>query len=250
MSEINFKAMQDFFEADAIEWRIQQAGEKHGRVWAICVPYVTNRAIQVRLDEVAGPENWRNEFRPGPDGGVMCGLSIRVGGEWVTKWDGAENTDVEGVKGGLSGAMKRAAVQWGIGRYLYALDETFANVHDNGRFRGKTREGSSFRWDPPRLPHEVLPGGAEPASPAEVPAGPVLLPSPEHEAMLDYVRAVGPRVDDAAEIRIQRRVRNLKEYVRENWPAIKEQPRIARAVVEAIQTATGTAFPAEQRRAA
>ena len=250
MSEINFKALQDFFEADAIEWRIQQAGEKHGRVWAICVPYVTNRAIQVRLDEVAGPENWRNEFRPGPDGGVMCGLSIRVGGEWVTKWDGAENTDVEGVKGGLSGAMKRAAVQWGIGRYLYALDETFAHVHDNGRFRGKTREGNSFRWDPPRLPHEVLPAGAEPAPMAEAPAGPVLLPSPEHEALLDFVRTVGPRVDDAAEIRIQRRVRNLKEFVRENWPAIKEQPRIARAVVEAIEAATGTAFASEQRRAA
>jgi Rad52/22 family double-strand break repair protein len=247
MSEINFKALQDFFEADAIEWRIQQAGEKHGRVWAICVPYVTNRAIQVRLDEVVGPENWRNEFRPGPDGGVMCGLSIRVGDEWVTKWDGAENTDVEGVKGGLSGAMKRAAVQWGIGRYLYALDETFAHVHDNGRFRGKTREGTSFRWDPPHLPHEVLPAGSEPA-PAPA-AGPVLVGG-EHEAMLDFVRTVGPRVDDAAEIRIQRRVRNLKEFVRENWAVIKEQPRIARAVVEAIEAATGTAFQPEQRRAA
>lgn len=248
MSEINFKALQDFFEADAIEWRIQQAGEKHGRVWAICVPYVTNRAIQVRLDEVAGPENWRNEFRPGPDGGVMCGISIRVGGEWVTKWDGAENTDVEGVKGGLSGAMKRAAVQWGVGRYLYALDETFANVHDNGRFRGKTRDGNSFRWDPPHLPRAVVPAGAAPA--AAAPAGPVLLPSPEHEAMLEFVRTVGARVDDTAQIRIQRRARNLKEYVREQWPAIKEQPRIARAVVEAIEAATGTAFHAEQRQAA
>lgn len=248
MSEINFKALQDFFESDALEWRIQQAGEKHGRVWAICVPYVTNRAIQVRLDEVAGPENWRNEFRPGPDGGVMCGISIRVGGEWVTKWDGAENTDVEGVKGGLSGAMKRAAVQWGIGRYLYALDETFANVHDNGRFRGKTRDGSSFRWDPPHLPRAVIPAAAAPA--AGAPSGPVLLPSPEHEAMLEFVRTVGARVDDTAQIRIQRRARNLKEYVREHWPAIKEQPRIARAVVEAIEAATGTAFQTEQRQAA
>jgi Rad52/22 family double-strand break repair protein len=249
MSEINFKALQDYFEADAIEWRVQQAGEKHGRVWAICVPYVTNRAIQVRLDEVVGPENWRNEFLPGPDGGVMCGLSVRVGGEWVTKWDGAENTDVEGVKGGLSGAMKRAAVQWGIGRYLYALDETFAHVHDNGRFRGKTRDGKAFRWDPPHLPREVMPAGGEPAA-APVVAGPVLLADGGHEAMLEFVRTVGPRVGDAAEIRIQRRVRNLKEYVRENWPAIKEQPLVARAVVEAIEAATGTAFAPEQRRAA
>ena len=246
MPEINFRALQDYFAPDAIEWRIQQAGEKHGRVWAIAVPYVTNRAIQVRLDEVVGPERWRNEFRPGPDGGVMCGLSIRVGDEWVTKWDGAENTDVEGVKGGLSGAMKRAAVQWGIGRYLYTLDETFAHVHDNGRFRGKTRDGTTFRWDPPQLPSEVLP-----ASAAARPSQPVLLPAAgEHEAMLDFVRTVGPRVNEAAEIRIQRKVRNLKEFVRENWPAIKEQPRIARAVVEAIEQATGTPFQPEQRRAA
>lgn len=241
MAEINFKALQDFFEPDSIEWRIQASGEKNGRVWAICVPYVTNRAIQSRLDEVVGPESWSNEFRPGPDGGVMCGLSIRVGDEWVTKWDGAENTDVEGVKGGLSGAMKRSAVQWGIGRYLYTLDETFANVHEGGRFRGKTRDGGTFRWDPPQLPADVLPAGTNGRRAAAAPDPAAPAPA-EHEAMLEFVRAIGPRVDDTAEIRIQRKVRNLKEYVRENWLAIKEQPRVARAVVEAIEAATGVPF--------
>lgn len=236
MAEIDFRALQAFFGADEIEWRIQAAGEKNGRVWAICVPYVTNRAIQQRLDNVVGPENWQNEFRPGPDGGVACGLSVRVGEGWVTKWDGAENTDVEGVKGGLSGAMKRAAVQWGIGRYLYTLDESFAHVHEGGRFRGKTRDGKPFRWDPPPLPPEVLPSaGAAPPEPAY--AG-----GDEHGAMVEFVRAVGPRVGDAAEIRIQRRARNLRDFVRENWAAIKEQPRVARAVVEAIEQATGTPF--------
>jgi hypothetical protein len=157
MSEIDFRGLRDFFEPHEIEWRVQQAGEKNGRVWAVCVPYVTNRAIQTRLDDVVGPGNWRNEFSAGPGGGVLCGLSVRVRGEWVTKWDGAENTGVEGVKGGLSSAMKRAAVQWGIGRYLYGLDEAFARVHDGGRLRGKTRGGKPFRWDPPALPATVLP---------------------------------------------------------------------------------------------
>ncbi|HEX8696263.1 MAG TPA: Rad52/Rad22 family DNA repair protein [Longimicrobium sp.] len=160
MAELNYKALQAFFAPDEIEWRIQQAGEKNGRIWAICVPYVTNRAIQARLDDVVGPGSWKNEFKPGPRGGVMCGISIRVGNEWVTKWDGAENTDVEGVKGGLSAAMKRAAVQWGIGRYLYGLDESFAHVRENGRLRGKTREGRTFRWDPPQLPAWALPESA------------------------------------------------------------------------------------------
>jgi hypothetical protein len=240
--DINFRGLQDHFAPDELEWRVQQAGEKNGRIWAIAVAYVTNRAIQARLDEVVGPENWRNEFRPGPDGGVMCGLSIRVGDEWVTKWDGAENTDVEGVKGGLSGAMKRAAVQWGIGRYLYALDECFAQVHENGRFRGKTPEragGKAFRWDPPALPAEVLP--VPPAQAREL------------EAMLEYVRAVGQQVSDTALIRVQRRSRPLREYVREHWGTIREQPRVARAVVEAIEAATGVPFAPDapaQRRAA
>jgi hypothetical protein len=46
----------------------------------------------------------------------------------ITKWDGAEQTQIEAVKGGLSGSMKRAAVQWGIGRYLYDLETNFVNL--------------------------------------------------------------------------------------------------------------------------
>ena len=36
----------------------------------------------------------------------------QIDSEWVTKWDAAENTQVKPSKGGRSGAMKRAAVQW------------------------------------------------------------------------------------------------------------------------------------------
>ena len=92
----------------------------------------------------------------------MCGISIRVprengATEWVTKWDGAENTDIEAVKGGLSGAMKRAAVQWNIGRYLYNLEEGWVEVSDKGQFQGKTKSGKFFRWNPPELPEWALP---------------------------------------------------------------------------------------------
>ncbi len=154
---IDFSRLALPFSEEEIEWRVQQAGEKQGRFWALVVPYVTNRAIQQRLDDVCGPENWKNEFARGPDGGVLCGLAIRVGDEFVCKWDGAENTDIDGVKGGLSSAMKRAAVQWGIGRILYAMDETFAQINERGRFRGKTKDGKTFRWNPPALPDWALP---------------------------------------------------------------------------------------------
>lgn len=254
MSEIDFKALQEPFQPDEIEWRLQQSGEKNGRVWGICVPYVTNRAIQNRLDDVVGPAGWKNHFRAAPDGGVLCGISIRIGtadsagaaGEWVTKWDGAENTDIEGVKGGLSASMKRSAVQWGIGRYLYALDESFANVSDNGKLRGKTKDGKPFRWDPPQLPEWALP--KQPSSESDAESAPD--DRNDHEAMLHFVRSVGPQVADDAEIRINRKDRNLKEFVRENWTAIKEQPRVAVAVVEAIERATGIPFDQDGGRRA
>jgi hypothetical protein len=105
------------------------------------LPYVTNRAIQDRLDSVVGPGNWKNEFREWGIGspGVLCGLSIRINDgtrdpEWITKWDGAEQTDIEAVKGGLSDAMKRAAVQWGIGRYLYQTET--GTAPENGKTSG------------------------------------------------------------------------------------------------------------------
>lgn len=114
-----------------------------------------------RLDEVCGKAGWRNEYRDIPDGGgVECGISIKVDGEWITKWDAAENTQVEAVKGGRSGAMKRAAVQWGIGRYLYDLTEGFATIsteRQKGFNYAKTKELGVFYWSPPQLPSWALP---------------------------------------------------------------------------------------------
>jgi hypothetical protein len=153
------------FPPEDIEWRVQQCGVTgNGNPWAMVLAYVTNRAIMKRLDEVCGKAGWRNEFTPAPDSGVMCGISVKVDGEWITKWDAAENTQVEAVKGGMSGAMKRAAVQWGIGRYLYMLEEGFAEVSmdkRNGWNRAKTKEGKQIFWSPPKLPAWALPTTAE-----------------------------------------------------------------------------------------
>ena len=144
------------FPEDDIEWRVQQQGLSNGLPWALVLAYVTNRAIMDRLDEIIGAENWTNDFTQSPNGGVLCTLGIRVDDSWVYKTDGADNTEVERVKGGLSNAMKRAGVQWGIGRYLYKLPTTFAEFTSSGRF--KTRiEGDPYKWNPPKLTEEFLP---------------------------------------------------------------------------------------------
>ena len=166
MSNINFDDLKKPFPAEDIEWRLQSCGKKNGKIWGKALAYVTNRAIQNRLDEVVGAANWKNEFQKAPDGGILCGISIKVDGEWVTKWDGAENTQIEAVKGGLSGAMKRAAsTGWGIGRYLYNLDEGWANVKNDGKYSGKTKDGDWFNWDPPALPSWALPEGTKTRAP-------------------------------------------------------------------------------------
>lgn len=169
--EMDLAKLQEPFPAHDIEWRIGRAGKNDNGIWAKVLAYVTNRAIQDRLDEVCGPGNWRNEYREGPGGGVLCGLSVRVDGEWVTKWDGADNTEIEAVKGGLSGAMKRAAVQWGVGRYLYWLPEGWAHVHPDGVNYGRLPQdkgGDSFYWDPPALPVWAEPGGNGRPGPGEM----------------------------------------------------------------------------------
>ena len=145
------------FPEEDIEWRIQQSGLSNGLPWALVLAYVTNRAIMDRLDEIVGPENWTNDFTQSPNGGVLCTLGVRIEDDtWVYKTDGADNTEIERVKGGLSNAMKRAGVQWGIGRYLYKLPTTFAQFIGDGRF--KTRiDGSPYRWNPPALTKEFLP---------------------------------------------------------------------------------------------
>lgn len=124
------------FAPEDLEWRLQNTNEEKMR--GMAVPYVTNRAIQNRLDEVCGPENWYNEYKPwhsnGKKDSQLCGIAIHFEGKgFITKWDGAEDSDIEPIKGGLSDSMKRAAYQWGIGRVLYSLDTVWVDIERRGK---------------------------------------------------------------------------------------------------------------------
>jgi hypothetical protein len=155
MQSTQLSALSRPFDPGDIAWK--PVATSPDRTTARVVPYVTNRAIMDRLDLVCGPEGWRNEFRPGPNGGLLCGLSVRVvredgPAEWITKWDGADNTDVQPVKGGLSASMRRAAVPWGIGRYLYRVPPVYARIDEKGRLAER-----------PRLPDAVAEARVDPA---------------------------------------------------------------------------------------
>jgi len=134
--EENIKRLLEPFSFKDVEWKIQFASEDKNR--GMAVAYLNSRAIQTRLDEVIGAANWKNAYLSWQSNAQLCGLSIydRERGEWVTKYDGAENTDIEPVKGGLSDSFKRAACLWGIGRYLYELGGIWVEIEPRGKSSG------------------------------------------------------------------------------------------------------------------
>jgi hypothetical protein len=109
------------FEPREIKFKPQMV--KNNR--ALAMAYIDARLIQDRLDEVLGVENWQDKYDILPDGSVMCRLRVRLGGRWITKSDvgsPSEQPDSgDRLKAAFSDALKRAAVKFGIGRYLYRL---------------------------------------------------------------------------------------------------------------------------------
>ena len=167
---IDFNRLSEKFDPSEIEWRVQQAGVTNdGKPWAMVLAYLTSRAVQQRLDDVCGPTNWQNHFIVESDQAISCGVSIydEEKKEWITKWDAADATDIEAIKGGRSGAMKRACVHWGIGRYLYYLEATFAEcitdkppVGEKGLWHKHYDKDKKlgFFWKTPLMPKWATPG--------------------------------------------------------------------------------------------
>lgn len=111
--------LSDEFPRENISWRAQSVTKQGDKAMALA--YIDARDVMDRLDLVCGPENWQDSYQETAKGRLICTLSINVGGDWISKSDGAGNTDVEGDKGAISDALKRAAVKWGVGRYLYDI---------------------------------------------------------------------------------------------------------------------------------
>jgi len=145
-----FEKLKAPFRQHEIQWRAGLVDKANKRAQAL--PYIDARCVQDRLDQVLGPQNWKLEYSDVLSGGrlvaVRCKLSIRVDGEWIDKED-ASNFDPSNdlaVKGSHSEALKRAAVQWGIGRYLYGYRAPMVPVDEQGHL-----------INVPRLPDEMLP---------------------------------------------------------------------------------------------
>jgi len=171
---MNLSKLSEPFPHEDIEWRVSRAGTAQRGIWCSVLAYITARAIQKRLDDVCCPENWQIEepriIEVNGKSAFAVGISIRISNEWVTKWDVSEPTNIEPAKGGFSGAMKRAGAQWGIGRYLYYLEEVYADTSEESQKGSrlwnwaklpKDKGGGEYWWKTPSLPAWALPKEAE-----------------------------------------------------------------------------------------
>ena len=173
VTDAGLSALGTTFHDAQIEWRAQTVNTEKN--WALLVPYITARAVQSRLDEFCGASNWKSVYREikshskdGETVNMICGISIRCarndGPEWVTKFDGAQPTDIEGFKGSISGAFRRAAVSWAIGRFLYELEPEFVEI---STLKDKSKERLNFKrvwyfYNKPKLPEWAQDKSTEP----------------------------------------------------------------------------------------
>ncbi len=146
------------FAADRVSWKPQTVTKDKKR--ALAVAYIDARDVAERLDDVVGPLSWQVDHKQ-VDGQIVTGLALRdpETQEWVWKWDSgfvggadseSQDDQMKARKGTMSDGLKRAAVLWGIGRYLYRLPKIWVD------FDAEHRKLASI----PALPEWALPASA------------------------------------------------------------------------------------------
>ena len=190
---MDLTALSAEFPRDAVHWRPQgKPLSKDGRnPVCMALAYIDARDVMDRLDEVCGTDRWQTEFMETPKGRVICRIGILTENGWVWKGDGAGDTDVESEKGGISDALKRAAVSWGIGRYLYRLKSPWVEceVGNNGQWRKWTQDP----WTKVSAPQAVQ----QPRKP-QAPPQPANAPKAADEDVArasEYIRAASDEDD-------------------------------------------------------
>lgn len=127
-TEALLKELKNPFPINLLKWRVGATNK--AKTACIALAYIDARDVMKRLDDVCGVDGWqRKTVKYGESSG--CSIAIKIGDEWVWKDDWADDTKISSIKGGSSDSFKRAAVNWGIGRYLYYLTNQWVSLKDN-----------------------------------------------------------------------------------------------------------------------
>tara|TARA_R110000824_G_scaffold25009_2_gene87526 strand:- start:84 stop:728 length:645 start_codon:yes stop_codon:yes gene_type:complete len=146
--------LEDLKKELPFKWRVQST-TKFG---CTCVAYIDARDVQDLLDDVVGAANWQVKYEEHKGNlfasiGILTSTTIPVSSGniqkevWVWKSDCGTESQVEKQKGEASDAFKRAAVMWGVGRFLYSLKiiKIKEVIEKNGKFYPSS--GGNQIWD-------------------------------------------------------------------------------------------------------
>ncbi|GAA0508672.1 hypothetical protein GCM10008937_15640 [Deinococcus depolymerans] len=142
------------FPAHMVNWKTVTLSKDRSR--ALLLAHIDARAVQDRLDAIC-PDGWTFsvEVIPGTPVPTVKGRLTVLG---VTREDigQAPDGDLSTLKAASSDALKRCAVHFGIGRYLYDLPRCWVDWDDTKRQPITTPELPDWA----RPDHERTPGGA------------------------------------------------------------------------------------------
>lgn len=143
-------ALSAFFPEADVSCRPGAVFTRDGQDQAAVLWYLDARAVMNRLDDVFGVAGWQTKFETAFDKAmVVCHLSCRVNGEWITKSDvGAlseQPDEGDRYKAAFSDSLKRSAIHWGIGRYLYEMPfQSHAFDKQRKKFSGNPKMPAAF----------------------------------------------------------------------------------------------------------
>ena len=98
------------------KWRVQSFSKQKAQ--ATCVAYIDSRGVQDVLDSNC---EWSDRYYE-ENGMLFCEITIYADGREYKRSDTGSESNVDKQKGHSSDAFKRAAVKFGVGRFLYSLD--------------------------------------------------------------------------------------------------------------------------------
>ncbi len=178
MSEIDWAtiraALAEPFEPADVDYRPQgKPSSRNGKDYARCLAYVDARAVATRLDDVVGIDGWQFNWEPvASAGGKVTAAKGTLAIHGISKSDVGDGDATETTKASVSDALKRCAVLWGLGRYLYGMPAEWAEVDvRDGKIAGlATGEITRLRAKLPRRGHASAPDLASAPAPAVVAA--------------------------------------------------------------------------------
>ena len=110
------------------KWKVQSYNGNKTK--GSCVAYIDARDVMDLLDSAVTALGWQDSYRRDSVGRLICRIELKEGSEWVGKEDVGTASAQESEKGEFSDAFKRAAVKWGVGRFLYDLEIKWVDIKD------------------------------------------------------------------------------------------------------------------------